>query len=122
MSDMIQMVEGALAKTKNWSTEGWVTNWGTRKTEINNLAEAEATPKEYVYRLEAIAYWKRVKNTSIEAAEWGERCLKALKSGNMVDAVDSAYYAMVVEKPMREKAPTWEPVYHALAAELNKAA
>ena len=120
--NLIQEVEAAIKKTKEWATVGWTTTFGTRKTEVNNLAAARELPDTFVYRLEAIAYWERVEKTIPETVSWGEKALAALKAGDLKGADDAASFAMWVEKPIREMAPTWEPAVNAIRAALKKAA
>jgi len=111
-----QLIQAAIDKSEKWHTEGWKVTFGTRSTEVNSLEEAEKLPRNFVYRLEAIAYWTRVKGSGAEAADWGRRALASLKKGDMTDVNDSVYYAMVVEKPINDKAPTWAPVVQALTS------
>lgn len=116
------MAEEAVAKTKAWPTTGWTATFGTRKTEVNNLEAAMGQPNTFVYKLEAIGYWKRVEFVAPEAAAWGEKAVQALKAGDLKGADDAVSYAVWVEKPIREIAPTWEPVLKAIREAASKAA
>ncbi len=114
--NLIKMTETAIQATKDWTVKGWPTTFGPRKTSVNNLETAKKLPHTDVYRLEAIAYWERVKNSADDILVWGERCLASLKKGDVQDAFDAAYFAVFIEKPIREIAPTWEGVMKALMA------
>ena len=121
--DLIKEVEKAIAGTKKWATEGWATSFGPRGTIIHNLAEANAQPDTFVYKLEAIAHWERIGIQAHEAVMWAERAVKALKAGNLNDADDCVYQGVVVEKSFNEHAPTWGDVYKKVrAARIGKAA
>ncbi|MDH5654726.1 MAG: hypothetical protein OEZ34_02385 [Spirochaetia bacterium] len=112
--DLIKAIENAIKETEEWPTKGWKQLFGIRKTEVNSLADAEALDRTFVYKIEAVAYWTNVKNASEEAAEWGKKALEAAKAGNLKDADDKAYYALVLEKPLRSKPVTWDKVYSML--------
>jgi hypothetical protein len=117
--DLIRKVEEAIQNTNEWPTKGWKTTFGPRKVEVNNLAAARDLPHTMVNRLEAVAYWVRVENSAVDAAQWGKKALEALKKDDLKEAEDCAYFCMIVEKPIREIAPTWEGVVGAIRTALN---
>jgi hypothetical protein len=123
MSENIaQLIQTAITASKEWPTKGWDVTFGPRKTPVNNLATAEAFDETFVYRLEAVAYWQRVVRSSGEAAHWGQKALDAFNKGDLADAEDCADFALLIEKPIREKAPVWEPVVKAIRKARGKAA
>lgn len=101
----------ALQETKGWPVKGWPMTFGPRNVAVNNLEEAEALPRTFNNRMEAVSYWNRIKSSSQESETWGQRAEKALSGGDIADARDSIYFAMVVEKGFRGEAPTWSKVW-----------
>ena len=104
-------IEKALASSKAWAVTGWPMTFGKQLRPVNTLKEADALEASFVYRLEAISYWRRVQEAGNEAVTWGERALAALKKGDLRDADDSLYFAVYLERPIRGEAPVWGPVY-----------
>lgn len=114
--ELASKIEEAIKDTKEWYTRGWNVTFGPRRTIISNLEEAKGQPDTFVYKLEAIAYWNRVKNASEDALDYGEKALASLKSGDMRSVEDYIYAAYMAERPMTEKKMTWEELYHQVQA------
>lgn len=106
-----QDIQRAIGSSRKWAETGWPTTFGRMERPVNSIKEAEALEKSFVYRLEAVSYWNRVRDAGEEAATWGERALASLKKGDIGDADDSLYFAVFLEKPLRSDAPEWAPVY-----------
>lgn len=104
-------IEKALQVSKTWAETGWPMTFGKQLRPVNTIKEADALEESFVYRLEAISYWRRAKEAGAEAASWGERALASLKKGDLKDADDSLYFAVYLERPIRGDAPVWGPVY-----------
>lgn len=109
-----QDIQRAIGSSRKWAETGWPTTFGRMERPVNSKKEAEALEKSFVYRLEAVSYWSRVEDAGNEAATWGERALASLKKGDIVDADDSLYFAVFLERPLRSEAPEWSPVYSKL--------
>ena len=109
--DLSNAIKKATDASASWAVTGWPMTFGDRHEQVNNKEAADSSAKTYVNRLEAIAYWARVEQAGAEAAEWGKRALASLEKGDLADCDDSIYYAIFVEKPLNEDAPTWAPVY-----------
>ncbi len=122
MSDIVRMIEEASAETREWTKKGWKVTFGHRQIEANSLEAAEKLPQTEVYRLEAIAYWNRVKNAAEDALIWGGRALEDAKKGDLKGAEDAVYYAQFCEFPIREISPTWGPVFEAIRKAQGKSA
>ncbi len=123
MSENIaQLIQNAIAESKAWPTKGWDVTFGFRRTPVTNLEAARALDSTFVYKIEAVAYWERVERASGEAAAWGQKALDAFNKGDLQGADDCAYYALLVEKPIREKSVTWDPVVKAIWRARGKAA
>lgn len=106
-TDLKKTIEAAIAETENWPIKGWKTTFGLRNTEVNCLADAQKLPREFVNRLEAIAYWENVALATGEATKWGKKALSALEKDDLKDAEDSLYYTLVIERPLRPETITW---------------
>lgn len=119
--DLIKAIDEALKETENWSVKGWKQTFGHRNVPVNNLAEAEALDKTFVNKLEAVNFWRRVKDASKECIVEGNKAKAFLQAGDMRNADDIVYYCVQIEKYMRgEKAHTWGKVYDLIKQ--NKAA
>ena len=114
--ELIKKTEAAIDDSMNWAERGWTVSFGPRQTEINSLQEAEELPETFVYRSEAINYWKQVRLTGYDAGISGKKALESLKKGDLKDAEDHLYFAQYVEKPFAESSKTWLNVYAAAKA------
>jgi hypothetical protein len=104
-------IEQALHTTRSWAETGWPMTFGKQLRPVHSLAAASALEESFVYRLEAVSYWRRAQEAGGEVATWGERALAAVLKGDLQDADDSLYFAMYLERPLRGEAPVWGPVY-----------
>ena len=77
--DLIKKTETAIDSSLHWAERGWIATFGPRQTEINSLQAAEELPETYVYRMEAINYWKQVRLTGHDAGVSGQKALESLK-------------------------------------------
>ncbi len=118
-TDLTKTIAAAIAETENWSVEGWKTTFGLRNTEVNCLADAQKLPREFVNRLEAIAYWENVALAAGEATKWGKKALFALEKNDLKDAEDSLYYTLVIERPLRSETTTWNASHQKMKAILK---
>ncbi len=111
--DVIYQVEEAIASSEKWAETGWPVTFGPRNVEVSSLKQAQALPKNFVFRLEALNYWNQAKLTGHDAAESGKKALEALKSHNVHAADDALYFCQFLEKPFTEYSKTWLPLYEA---------
>ena len=111
--DVIYQVQEAIASSRKWAETGWPVTFGPRNVELSSLKQAESQPKNFIFRLEAINYWKQAKLTGNEAADSGQKALDALKNGNLSAAENALYFCQFIEKPFAEDAKTWLPLYEA---------
>ena len=116
--DLIKKTETAIDNSLHWAERGWSVTFGPRQTEINSLQAAEELPETYVYRMEAINYWKQVRLTGHDAGVSGQKALESLKKGDLRDAEDHLYFSQYVEKPFAEFSKTWVKVYEAAKARM----
>ena len=116
--DLIKKTEAAIDNSLHWAERGWSATFGPRQTEINSLQAAEELPDTFVYRMEAINYWKQARLTGHDAGVSGKKALASLKKGDLKDAEDHLYFSQYVEKPFEEFSKTWVSVYEAAKAEM----
>jgi hypothetical protein len=116
--DLIKKTEAAIDTSLHWAERGWSVTFGPRQTEINSLQAAEELPDTFVYRMEAINYWKQARLTGHDAGVSGKKALASLKKGDLKDAEDHLYFSQYVEKPFEEFSKTWVSVYEAVKAEM----
>ncbi|HBR59121.1 MAG: hypothetical protein QGI53_08710 [SAR324 cluster bacterium] len=116
--DLIKKTEAAIDNSLHWAERGWSVTFGPRQTEINSLQAAEELPDTFVYRMEAINYWKQARLTGHDAGVSGKKALASLKKGDLKDAEDHLYFSQYVEKPFEEFSKTWVSVYEAVKAEM----
>ncbi len=109
--DVILQVEEAISGSRKWAETGWSVKFGPRRVEVSSLKEAQALPKSFVYRQEAISYWNQANLTGNEAADSGEKALAALRNNDIAVAGDVLYFCQFIEKPFAESAKTWLPLY-----------
>lgn len=77
--DLIKKTEAAIDNSLHWAERGWSVTFGPRQTEINSLQAAEELPDTFVYRMEAINYWKQARLTGHDAGVSGKKALASLK-------------------------------------------
>ena len=116
--DLIRLVQDAIACSRKWSDTGWSVTFGGRNVEVSSLKQAQALPKNVVFRPEALNYWNQAKLTGNDAADSGQRALDALKNGNLSAADNALYFCQYIEKPFTESSKTWQPLYAAIKGEL----
>ena len=114
--DLIKKTEAAIDDSMHWAETGWTVTFGPRQTKINSLQAAEELPETFVYRSEAINYWKQARLTGYDAGVSGQKALESLKKGNLKDAEDHLYFSQYVEKPFAESSKTWVNVHAAAKA------
>jgi hypothetical protein len=107
-------IQKAIQEAQEWPVKGWKMEFGPKRIPVNNLEEANKLSNKFVYRQEALAYWERVAYTSEDVVQWGKKALEALKKGDIKEAKDCLYFAVIIEKPLNDKAPTWSPALHSL--------
>jgi len=113
---LIKKTEAAIDDSMHWAERGWTVTFGPRQTEINSLQAAEELPETFVYRSEAINYWKQARLTGYDAGISGQKALESLKNGDLKDAEDHLYFSQYVEKPFAESSKTWVNVHQAAKA------
>uniref|UniRef100_Q3AP74 Uncharacterized protein n=1 Tax=Chlorobium chlorochromatii (strain CaD3) TaxID=340177 RepID=Q3AP74_CHLCH len=114
IEQLIQQVEAAIVAAEKWAETGWSATFGVRNNEVSSLKQAEALPRNAVYRLEAINYWKQVLLAGEDTARFGRKALEALKDNNLAVANDALYFCQFVEKPFCDFTNTWLPLYEAI--------
>ena len=114
--ELINKTEAAIDDSMNWAERGWTVTFCPRQTEINSLQAAEELPDTFVYRSEAINYWKQVRLTGYDAGISGQKALESLKNGDLKDAEDHLYFSQYVEKPFAVSSKTWVNVHQAAKA------
>ena len=120
LQDLIQKVQKAIEGSSNWAETGWKVTFGPRGTEVSSLQQALELPNTFVYREEAVNYWKQVELTGEDAAASGKKALDALEKNNLNAAEDALYFCQYLEKPFAKDALTWQPLHEAVKKELNK--
>ena len=93
VDDVITALQNAIEISRNWAKTGWSVTFGPRNTEVLSLEQAKALPKNFLFREEAVNYWRQAQLTGNDAADSGEKALKALKSGNLSVAADALYFS-----------------------------
>ena len=112
MSDAIKkQLNDAIQKAKNWAKVGWQVTFGPHGYEVNSITQANALPREFPYRQEAVGYWKNVEGLSIEVTKYLEGALKAVEQGNRKEAEDKLYFAQYYERPIERNSMTSKPMY-----------
>lgn len=119
--NLIKKTEAAIDNSLHWAERGWSVTFGPRQTEINSLQAAEELPETFVYRMEAVNYWKQARLTGHDAGVSGQKALASLKKGDLKDAEDHLYFSQYVEKPFAEFSKTWVMVHAAAKAEMAEA-
>ena len=92
--DLIKKTEAAIDDSMHWAETGWTVTFGPRQTEINSLQAAEELPETFVYRSEAINYWKQARLTGYDAGVSGLKALESLKKGDLKDEEDHLRFCL----------------------------
>jgi hypothetical protein len=114
--DLISQVQEAITCSRNWADKGWTVTFGPRNVEVSSLKAAQSLPGNFIFRDEAVNYWKQARLMGNDSADAGQKALDALKSGNLQAADDALYLSQYIEKPFAEHARTWWPLYEAFQA------
>jgi hypothetical protein len=114
IDDFIREVQEAIEYSRNWAVKGWAVTFGPRSIEVSSLKQAQALPRNFVFRDEAVNYWNQVLLAGNDTAEAGEKALAALKVGDLKAAADALYLSQYIEKPFAASAATWGPLYEAM--------
>ncbi|MBF0583174.1 MAG: hypothetical protein HQL80_02935 [Magnetococcales bacterium] len=108
--NVIEQLDGAIAEARGWAEVGWPMHFGRNSVRVSSLSEAQGQPNAFVYRQEAIAYWKQVAELGQETAEQGEKAKQALAQQDLRLAEGAVYWAAYMEKKLNKPVPTWEPL------------
>jgi|TARA_Y100000294_G_scaffold171483_1_gene185019 hypothetical protein len=117
---LIKQTQKAIEHSLKWAETGWGMTFGDRQVNVGSLKEAEELPPHFVYREDALNYWKQVQLTGSDAAASGKKALAALEREDFKGAEDFVYCSMYHEKPFAAKAKTWKLVYDAVKQEMSK--
>ena len=109
--ELIEKTEKAIELSMNWAKNGWDVSFGPRQTKVTSLEEAEGLEKTFVYRDEAVNYWKQAKLTGYDAGISGKKALEALKKEDLKSAEDHLYFCQYIEKPFADSSKTWGDLY-----------
>ena len=109
--ELIEKTEKAIELSMNWAKNGWDVSFGPRQTKVNSLEEAERLDKTFVYKDEAVNYWKQARLTGYDAGISGEKALEALKNEDLKSAEDHLYFCQYIEKPFADFSKTWGNLY-----------
>jgi len=109
--DLIKETEKAIELSMNWAKNGWDVTFGPRHTNVSSLEEAEGLDKTFVYRDEAVNYWKQARLTGYDAGVSGKKALEALKKEDLKSAEDHLYFCQYIEKPFADSSKTWGDLY-----------
>jgi len=109
--DLIKETEKAIELSMNWAKNGWDVTFGPRHTNVSSLEKAEGLDKTFVYRDEAVNYWKQARLTGYDAGVSGKKALEALKKEDLKSAEDHLYFCQYIEKPFADSSKTWGDLY-----------
>ena len=109
--ELIEKTEKAIESSMNWAKNGWDVSFGPRHTKVNSLEEAEGLDKTFVYKDEAVNYWKQARLTGYDAGISGQKALEALKNKDLKSAEDHLYFCQYIEKPFADSSKTWADLY-----------
>ncbi len=112
--DLIRQVQEAIECSRNWVEKGWPVAFGPRNIDVSSLKQAQALPRNFVFRDEAVNYWNQVLLTGTDTAAAGTKALEALKRGDLQAAADALYLSQYIEKPIAASSSTWAPLYETL--------
>lgn len=100
----------AIETAENWAVDGWRMTFGNRDVEISSLKKAEESPMTFVYREEAVSYWRQIDEMGQETAAQGKKAMAALDNDDLKAAADAVYFARFIEKRINKETPTWGPI------------
>ena len=109
--ELIKKTEKAIEISMNWAKNGWDVSFGPRQTKVTSLEEAEELDKTFVYKDEAVNYWKQARLTGYDAGISGQKALEALKNEDLKSAEDHLYFCQFIEKPFADSSKTWAGLY-----------
>jgi len=109
--ELIKKTEKAIEISMNWAKNGWDVSFGPRQTKVTSLEEAEGLDKTFVYKDEAVNYWKQARLTGYDAGISGQKALEALKNEDLKSAEDHLYFCQYIEKPFADSSKTWAGLY-----------
>ena len=109
--ELIKKTEKAIELSMNWAKNGWDVSFGPRQTKVTSLEEAEGLDKTFVYKDEAVNYWKQARLTGYDAGVSGQKALEALKNEDLKSAEDHLYFCQYIEKPFADSSKTWAGLY-----------
>ena len=109
--ELIEKTEKAIELSMNWAKNGWDVSFGPRQTKVTSLEEAEGLDKTFVYKDEAVNYWKQARLTGYDAGISGQKALEALKNEDLKSAEDHLYFCQYIEKPFADSSKTWAGLY-----------
>jgi hypothetical protein len=116
VDDIIITLQNAIEISRNWAHTGWSVTFGPRNTEVLSLEQAKALPKNFVFREEALNYWRQAQLTGNDAADSGVKALNALKTGNLSVAADALYFSQYIEQPFAGYSRLWRDLYETVKA------
>ena len=118
--ELIEQTEKAIDLSMNWAKRGWKVTFGPRQTNVSSLEEAEELDKTFVYRDEAVNYWKQARLTGYDAGISGQKALEALKNEDLKNAEDHLYFCQYIEKPFAESSKTWGALHSAVKEKISE--
>ncbi len=120
--DIIPRIEGTVEHSRKWAENGWVMGFGPKNAPVNSLKEAEALPVSFVYREEAVNFWRQIRLMGNDAADSGEQAIEALKSGNSDAAEKALYLASYIERPYENYTSEWKSLYETVKEKMVECA
>lgn len=120
--DIIPRVEEAVEHSRKWAENGWGMGFGPKNAPVNSLKEAESLPVSFIYREEAVNYWRQIRLMGNDAADSGEKAVEALKNGDIDAAEKALYLSSYIERPCENYTSTWKSLYEALKEKMAESA
>ncbi len=120
--DVIPQMEEAVERSRKWAENGWRMGFGPQNAPVDSLKEAEALPVSFIYREEAVSYWRQVHLMGNDAADSGEKAVEALKNGNIDAAEKALYLSSYIERPYENYTSTWSSLYEAIKEKMAECA
>ena len=105
---LIEQTQKAIEHSLKWAETGWGMTFGDRQVNVGSLKEAEELPPHFVYREEALNYWKQVQLTGSDAAASGKKALAALEREDFKGAEDFVYCSMLYVLLLLLTLQVWE--------------
>ena len=109
--DMIPRMEEAVQNSRKWAENGWQMGFGPKSAPVNNLKEAEALPRSFIYREESVNYWRQIRLMGNDAADAGASAIEALKNGDIDAAEKALYLASYIERPYESYTCEWKTLH-----------